>query len=62
MNDFLTKPADFRKHIQRYSASIIHTLVHGFRAKSFNDFWGHVRSCLILNGITANLSRRQSLK
>lgn len=42
MNDFLVEPNQFRKHIRRYSASIIHTLVHGFRAKSYDDFWGHV--------------------
>lgn len=41
MNDFLTQPDQFRQHIRRYSASIIHTLVHGFRAKSYDDFWGH---------------------
>lgn len=44
MNDFLTNPEKYREHIRRYTASIIHVLIHGFRGTSTEDFWGHVRN------------------
>lgn len=42
MNDFLELPHHHDRHIRRYTASIMHVLVHGYRAKSYDDFWGHV--------------------
>jgi hypothetical protein len=42
MNDLLETPEDFFNHISRYTASVATTLVYGFRAATFQSFWGHV--------------------
>lgn len=42
MNDLLQTPEDFFDHICRYTASVATSLTYGFRAPTFNSFWGHV--------------------
>lgn len=44
MNDILDSPEQIDQHIRRYSASIVHVLIHGFRAKPKDEFWGRVSS------------------
>lgn len=44
MNDLLETPDDFFNHISRYTASVATSTVYGFRAPTFQSFWGHVSS------------------
>ncbi|KAK4150414.1 putative cytochrome P450 oxidoreductase [Chaetomidium leptoderma] len=41
MNDLLETPDNFFDHIRRYTASVATCITHGFRAPTFDSFWGH---------------------
>jgi hypothetical protein len=47
MMNLLNKPENFYDEIRRYTASVATTIVYGFRAPTFESFWGHVSSTTI---------------
>jgi hypothetical protein len=42
MNNFLDKPEDFYHEVRRYTASVITSLVFGWRAPSYDSYWSKV--------------------
>ncbi|KAF4813759.1 Cytochrome P450 monooxygenase yanC [Colletotrichum siamense] len=41
MTNLLDSPDGFYNHICRYTASVVTSITYGFRAASFESFWGH---------------------
>ncbi|KAF4840349.1 Cytochrome P450 monooxygenase yanC [Colletotrichum siamense] len=41
MTNLLDSPDGFYNHIRRYTASVVTSITYGFRAASFESFWGH---------------------
>jgi hypothetical protein len=44
MNNLLDNPTGFFNQIKRYTASVATSVTYGFRAATFESFWGHVSS------------------
>lgn len=43
MTNLLQNPDNFYQDVRRYTASVVTSITYGFRAASFDSFWGHVR-------------------
>ncbi|KAH9235592.1 hypothetical protein K456DRAFT_1833555 [Colletotrichum gloeosporioides 23] len=41
MTNLLDSPDGFYNHIRRYTASVVTSITYGFRAATFESFWGH---------------------
>jgi hypothetical protein len=52
MNDLLDSPEGFYDHIRRYTASVATSLTYGYRAATFQSFWGHVSQPNLLPSCT----------
>lgn len=43
MTNLLTDPDNFYNDVRRYTASVVTSITYGFRAPTFESFWGSVR-------------------
>jgi hypothetical protein len=58
MNNFLDKPEDFYHEVRRYTASVITSLVFGWRAPSYDSYWSKVSMPTnLIRGDTKDWSR-----
>lgn len=48
MDNLLSRPEDFYKEIRRYTASVITSLVFGYRASTYESFWSQVMYLLFM--------------
>ncbi|OIW32566.1 cytochrome P450 [Coniochaeta ligniaria NRRL 30616] len=46
MTNLLQKPENFYNEIRRYTASVVTSITFGYRAPTFESFWGHWTTCM----------------
>jgi hypothetical protein len=48
MMNLLQKPEGFYNDVRRYTASVVTSITYGYRAPTFESFWGHVSGLFLL--------------